>query len=196
MGNIHTKKPIKTNNSTFSPKIKNTNKPKTRARIPRFEQTQSHKSQTNPDTHSWATDSLLVACHGHHQQCSHFPYPNTIFHWNLRQIKPINLEKSSNPHEKNKPINLKQTTTQMEKQTQVREIVTNTNRFVTYIPRPSDGAPCVVTLIPDDGIRPLVTGVVEQRRMLRESWRNQFGTMRLRLSWRSSRFGHRGLADL
>ena len=89
---------------------------------------------------------------------------------------------------KNKPRNLKQTTTQMEKQTQVREIATNTNRSVNYMPQPSDGAPCAVTLIPGDGIGPLVTGAVEWRRMLRESWRNRFDTMRLRLSWRSSTF--------
>ena len=83
---------------------------------------------------------------------------------------------------KKKPRNLKQTTTQMEKQTQVREIVTNTNRSMNYMPQPSDGAPFVVTLIPSDGIGPLVIGAVERRRMLRESWRNRFGTMRLRLS--------------
>ena len=161
--------------------------------IPKFEQTQSHKSQTNQDTHSckfqtnpdtdsWATDSPLVTRHGHHRRCSHFPYPNTILHRNLQQIKPINPEKSSNPHEKNKPRNLKQTTTQMEKQTQVRKIVTNTNRFVNYMPQPSDEAPRTVTLIPGDGIGPLVTEAMKRRRMLRESWRNRFGTMRLRLS--------------
>ena len=100
------------------------------------------------------------------------------------------------PTWKKKPRNLKQTTTQIEKQTQVREIVTNTNRSVTYMPQPSDGAPHVVTLILGNGIKPLVTGAMERRRMLRESWRNRFGTMRLRLSWRSSRFGHRGLANL
>ena len=83
---------------------------------------------------------------------------------------------------KKKPRNLKQTTTQMEKQTQVREIMTNTNQSINYMPQPNDGAPCVVTLIPGDGIGPLVTGAVERRRMLRESWRNRFGTMRLRLS--------------
>ena len=49
----------------------------------------------------------------------------------------------------------------MEKQTQVREIMTNTNRYVNYMPQPSDGAPRAVTLIPGDGIGPLVTGVVE-----------------------------------
>ena len=90
---------------------------------------------------------------------------------------------------KKKPRNLKQTTTQMEKQTQVREIVTNTNWSVNYMPQPSDGALRVVMLIPSDGIGPLVIGAVERRRMLRESWRNRFGTMRLRLSWRSSTFG-------
>lgn len=35
-------------------------------------------------------------------------------------------------------------------------------RSVTYMPRPGDGAPRVVTLIPGDGIGPLVTGAVEQ----------------------------------
>ena len=79
----------------------------------------------------------------------------------------------------------------MEKQTQVREIVTNTNRSINYMPQPSDGAPCVVTLIPGDGIGPLVIGAVERRRMLRKSWRNRFGTMRLRLSWRSSMFSEK-----
>ena len=70
----------------------------------------------------------------------------------------------------------------MEKQTQIREIVTNTNRSVTYMPQPSDRAPRAMTLILGDGIRPLVTEAVEQRRMLRESRRNRFGTMRLRFS--------------
>ena len=84
----------------------------------------------------------------------------------------------------------------MEKQTQVREIVTNTNRSINYMPQPSDGAPCVVTLIPGDGIGPLVIGAVERRRMLRESWRNRFGTMRLRLSWRSSTFGEKRTQSL
>ena len=84
----------------------------------------------------------------------------------------------------------------MEKQTQVREIVTNTNRSINYMPQPSDGAPCVVTLIPSDGIGPLVIGAVERRRMLRESWRNRFGTMRLRLSWRSSTFGEKRTQSL
>ncbi|XP_050944920.1 isocitrate dehydrogenase [NAD] regulatory subunit 1, mitochondrial isoform X2 [Cucumis melo] len=36
------------------------------------------------------------------------------------------------------------------------------NRSVTYMPRPGDGAPRAVTLIPGDGIGPLVTGAVEQ----------------------------------
>ncbi|XP_023003904.1 isocitrate dehydrogenase [NAD] regulatory subunit 1, mitochondrial isoform X2 [Cucurbita maxima] len=36
------------------------------------------------------------------------------------------------------------------------------NRSVTYMPRPGDGAPRGVTLIPGDGIGPLVTGAVEQ----------------------------------
>ncbi|KAK1347122.1 Isocitrate dehydrogenase [Heracleum sosnowskyi] len=35
-------------------------------------------------------------------------------------------------------------------------------RSVTYMPRPGDGAPRTVTLIPGDGIGPLVTGAVEQ----------------------------------
>ena len=70
----------------------------------------------------------------------------------------------------------------MEKQTQIREIVTNTNRSVTYMPQPSDRAPRAMTLILGEGIGRLVTEAVEQRRMLRESRRNQFGTMRLRFS--------------
>ncbi|XP_010265450.1 PREDICTED: isocitrate dehydrogenase [NAD] regulatory subunit 1, mitochondrial isoform X2 [Nelumbo nucifera] len=35
-------------------------------------------------------------------------------------------------------------------------------RTVTYMPRPGDGAPRAVTLVPGDGIGPLVTGAVEQ----------------------------------
>ncbi|XP_065025560.1 isocitrate dehydrogenase [NAD] regulatory subunit 1, mitochondrial-like isoform X2 [Musa acuminata AAA Group] len=35
-------------------------------------------------------------------------------------------------------------------------------RFVTYMPRPGDGSPRPVTLIPGDGIGPLVTGAVQQ----------------------------------
>ncbi|PPS01573.1 hypothetical protein GOBAR_AA19099 [Gossypium barbadense] len=35
-------------------------------------------------------------------------------------------------------------------------------RSVTYMPRPGDGAPRAVTLIPGDGIGPLVAGAVEQ----------------------------------
>ncbi|KAJ6733293.1 ISOCITRATE DEHYDROGENASE [NAD] REGULATORY SUBUNIT 2 MITOCHONDRIAL [Salix koriyanagi] len=35
-------------------------------------------------------------------------------------------------------------------------------RSVTYMPRPGDGAPRPVTLIPGDGIGPLVTNAVEQ----------------------------------
>ncbi|XP_031276024.1 isocitrate dehydrogenase [NAD] regulatory subunit 1, mitochondrial isoform X2 [Pistacia vera] len=35
-------------------------------------------------------------------------------------------------------------------------------RSVTYMPRPGDGAPRPVTLVPGDGIGPLVTGAVEQ----------------------------------
>ncbi|KAE8010710.1 hypothetical protein FH972_007053 [Carpinus fangiana] len=38
----------------------------------------------------------------------------------------------------------------------------NPTRSVTYMPRPGDGAPRPVTLIPGDGIGPLVTGAVEQ----------------------------------
>ncbi|CAI0392742.1 unnamed protein product [Linum tenue] len=36
------------------------------------------------------------------------------------------------------------------------------HRSVTYMPRPGDGSPRAVTLIPGDGIGPLVTGAVEQ----------------------------------
>uniref|UniRef100_A0A1J3K5Y7 Isocitrate dehydrogenase [NAD] regulatory subunit 3, mitochondrial n=1 Tax=Noccaea caerulescens TaxID=107243 RepID=A0A1J3K5Y7_NOCCA len=36
------------------------------------------------------------------------------------------------------------------------------HRSITYMPRPGDGAPRTVTLIPGDGIGPLVTGAVEQ----------------------------------
>ncbi|KEH27612.1 isocitrate dehydrogenase [NAD] regulatory subunit 1, mitochondrial isoform X2 [Medicago truncatula] len=36
------------------------------------------------------------------------------------------------------------------------------HRTVTYMPRPGDGTPRTVTLIPGDGIGPLVTGAVEQ----------------------------------
>ncbi|GAA0149498.1 dehydrogenase [Lithospermum erythrorhizon] len=35
-------------------------------------------------------------------------------------------------------------------------------RSITYMPRPGDGTPRAVTLIPGDGIGPLVTGAVEQ----------------------------------
>uniref|UniRef100_A0A5B6ZC56 Isopropylmalate dehydrogenase-like domain-containing protein n=2 Tax=Davidia involucrata TaxID=16924 RepID=A0A5B6ZC56_DAVIN len=38
----------------------------------------------------------------------------------------------------------------------------NPKRSVTYMPRPGDGSPRAVTLIPGDGIGPLVTGAVEQ----------------------------------
>lgn len=38
----------------------------------------------------------------------------------------------------------------------------NPTRFVTYMPRPGDGTPRAVTLIPGDGIGPLVTNAVEQ----------------------------------
>lgn len=38
----------------------------------------------------------------------------------------------------------------------------NPTRSVTYMPRPGDGTPRAVTLIPGDGIGPLVTGAVEQ----------------------------------
>ncbi|KAL1541197.1 isocitrate dehydrogenase (NAD(+)) idh1 [Salvia divinorum] len=37
-----------------------------------------------------------------------------------------------------------------------------TTRSVTYMPRPGDGTPRPVTLIPGDGVGPLVTGAVEQ----------------------------------
>ncbi|KAL8540030.1 hypothetical protein ACS0TY_001575 [Phlomoides rotata] len=39
---------------------------------------------------------------------------------------------------------------------------TTTTRSVTYMPRPGDGSPRPVTLIPGDGVGPLVTGAVEQ----------------------------------
>ncbi|AEE86544.1 NAD+ dependent isocitrate dehydrogenase-like protein [Arabidopsis thaliana] len=39
---------------------------------------------------------------------------------------------------------------------------TSLSRSITYMPRPGDGAPRTVTLIPGDGIGPLVTGAVEQ----------------------------------
>ncbi|KAG6401451.1 hypothetical protein SASPL_138308 [Salvia splendens] len=39
---------------------------------------------------------------------------------------------------------------------------TTTTRCVTYMPRPGDGTPRPVTLIPGDGVGPLVTGAVEQ----------------------------------
>ncbi|XP_020599717.1 isocitrate dehydrogenase [NAD] regulatory subunit 1, mitochondrial isoform X2 [Phalaenopsis equestris] len=39
---------------------------------------------------------------------------------------------------------------------------TESRRSVTYMPRPGDGAPRAVTLIPGDGIGPLVTGAVQQ----------------------------------
>ncbi|XP_057805899.1 isocitrate dehydrogenase [NAD] regulatory subunit 1, mitochondrial isoform X2 [Salvia miltiorrhiza] len=39
---------------------------------------------------------------------------------------------------------------------------TTTTRSVTYMPRPGDGTPRPVTLIPGDGVGPLVTGAVEQ----------------------------------
>ncbi|XP_047955688.1 isocitrate dehydrogenase [NAD] regulatory subunit 1, mitochondrial-like isoform X2 [Salvia hispanica] len=38
----------------------------------------------------------------------------------------------------------------------------STTRSVTYMPRPGDGTPRPVTLIPGDGVGPLVTGAVEQ----------------------------------
>lgn len=38
----------------------------------------------------------------------------------------------------------------------------NNTRSVTYMPRPGDGTPRPVTLIPGDGVGPLVTGAVEQ----------------------------------
>ncbi|EYU40472.1 hypothetical protein ABFS82_14G124700 [Erythranthe guttata] len=39
---------------------------------------------------------------------------------------------------------------------------TTTTRSVTYMPRPGDGTPRAVTLIPGDGVGPLVTGAVVQ----------------------------------
>ena len=110
----------------FSPKKKKktTNKPRARARIPKSKQTQSHKSQTNldthlckfqtnPDTHSWAMDSLLDACHSHHRRRSHFPSKH---HPSLKP--PTNqthkLRKIIKTTQKNKPRNLKQTNTHME----------------------------------------------------------------------------------
>ncbi|XP_022858408.1 isocitrate dehydrogenase [NAD] regulatory subunit 1, mitochondrial-like isoform X2 [Olea europaea var. sylvestris] len=39
---------------------------------------------------------------------------------------------------------------------------TTATRSVTYMPRPGDGNPRPVTLIPGDGVGPLVTGAVEQ----------------------------------
>ncbi|CAI9756442.1 unnamed protein product [Fraxinus pennsylvanica] len=39
---------------------------------------------------------------------------------------------------------------------------TTATRSVTYMPRPGDGTPRPVTLIPGDGVGPLVTGAVEQ----------------------------------
>ncbi|KAF5195461.1 Isocitrate dehydrogenase [NAD] regulatory subunit 1 protein [Thalictrum thalictroides] len=38
----------------------------------------------------------------------------------------------------------------------------NSRRSITYMPRPGDGAPRGVTLLPGDGIGPLVTDAVEQ----------------------------------
>ncbi|XP_015889535.2 isocitrate dehydrogenase [NAD] regulatory subunit 1, mitochondrial isoform X2 [Ziziphus jujuba] len=40
--------------------------------------------------------------------------------------------------------------------------LTTQTRHITYMPRPGDGSPRAVTLIPGDGIGPLVTGAVEQ----------------------------------
>lgn len=40
--------------------------------------------------------------------------------------------------------------------------VSTPSRSVTYMPRPGDDAPHTITLIPGDGISPLVTGAVEQ----------------------------------
>uniref|UniRef100_A0A1D1YUK3 Isocitrate dehydrogenase [NAD] regulatory subunit 1, mitochondrial n=1 Tax=Anthurium amnicola TaxID=1678845 RepID=A0A1D1YUK3_9ARAE len=41
-------------------------------------------------------------------------------------------------------------------------VCAGSRRPVTYMPRPGDGAPRAVTLIPGDGIGPLVTGAVEE----------------------------------
>ncbi|KAL0925554.1 hypothetical protein M5K25_003901 [Dendrobium thyrsiflorum] len=43
-----------------------------------------------------------------------------------------------------------------------RSVFNESRRSVTYMPRPGDGAPRAVTLIPGDGIGPLVTGAVQQ----------------------------------
>ncbi|XVF00771.1 hypothetical protein REPUB_Repub04eG0030100 [Reevesia pubescens] len=44
----------------------------------------------------------------------------------------------------------------------LKTLIKNQTRSVTYMPRPGDGAPRPVTLIPGDGIGPLVTNAVEQ----------------------------------
>jgi len=44
----------------------------------------------------------------------------------------------------------------------VKAAMKEMRRSVTYMPRPGDGAPRGVTLIPGDGIGPLVTNAVEQ----------------------------------
>lgn len=42
------------------------------------------------------------------------------------------------------------------------EMLMMQRRSVTYMPRPGDGAPRAVTLLPGDGIGPLVTGAAVQ----------------------------------
>ncbi|MQL71717.1 hypothetical protein Taro_004042 [Colocasia esculenta] len=44
----------------------------------------------------------------------------------------------------------------------IRSASVESRRSVTYMPRPGDGKPRAVTLIPGDGVGPLVTGAVEQ----------------------------------
>ncbi|PIA46839.1 hypothetical protein AQUCO_01500406v1 [Aquilegia coerulea] len=46
--------------------------------------------------------------------------------------------------------------------TTITDLSTIQQRSITYMPRPGDGAPRGVTLLPGDGIGPLVTGAVEQ----------------------------------
>ncbi|KAM3702210.1 hypothetical protein ACB094_04G010900 [Castanea mollissima] len=96
------------------------------------------------------TDSLLAACHGHHRRCYifHIQTPSST-----ETHKPKKIIK---PTWKRKTHKFKTNNTQMEKQTQ---------------------------------IKPLVTRAVEQRRTLKER------PCRFSMK-RSSRFGHRGFADL
>ena len=135
----------------FSPKNKNknTNIPRSIARIPRSEQTQSCKYQTNLDTHSWALILFLL-----HVTATtgdvHIFYIQTPS--STETHKPRKIIK---PTWKIKTHKFKTNNTQMEKQTQ---------------------------------IEPLVTNAVEQRTLKERPC--QFSMMR------SSRFGHRGFADL